>query len=103
MSAWGESSVDEVAGGVANVNLNPEAAQKARDLGWTEPIKYDYAAFNANAKPSKGDPSPHWAANAQKYEWDEDFGDVGPPVPELEKILFGDEETTMRKGEKYDV
>lgn len=32
--------------------------------------------------------APSWAANARRYEWSDDFGDVGPEDPELEKMLF---------------
>lgn len=28
--------------------------------------------------------------SARIYEWDDEFGDVGPKVPDLEKELFGD-------------
>ncbi|KAI4275520.1 MAG: hypothetical protein LQ337_003163 [Flavoplaca oasis] len=31
---------------------------------------------------------PAWAANATRYEWSEDFGDVGPEDKDLEKMLF---------------
>ncbi|KAL8941906.1 MAG: hypothetical protein Q9216_001979 [Gyalolechia sp. 2 TL-2023] len=33
---------------------------------------------------------PVWAANARRYEWSDDFGDVGPPDEELEKLLYND-------------
>jgi ATP-dependent RNA helicase DDX3X len=32
-----------------------------------------------------------WSSNAAVYEWQEEFGDVGPAFPELEKQLFGSE------------
>ncbi|KAH6671917.1 P-loop containing nucleoside triphosphate hydrolase protein [Halenospora varia] len=32
-----------------------------------------------------------WAGNAAVYEWKEEFGDVGPEFPQLEKQLFGSE------------
>ncbi|KAL8722566.1 MAG: hypothetical protein Q9225_000961 [Loekoesia sp. 1 TL-2023] len=32
--------------------------------------------------------APSWAANARRYEWSDDFGDVGPEDPDLEKMLF---------------
>ena len=31
---------------------------------------------------------PAWAANATRYEWSEEFGDVGPEDKDLEKMLF---------------
>ena len=42
---------------------------------------------------------PQWAANAMRYEWSDDFGDVGPADPELEKMLFRADEK-MEAGEK---
>jgi ATP-dependent RNA helicase DDX3X len=30
-----------------------------------------------------------WLSNAAVYEWNEDYGEVGPAFPELEKQLFG--------------
>ena len=35
---------------------------------------------------------PAWAANASRYEWSDDFGDVGPEDKDLEKMLFHAEE-----------
>ncbi|EHK97387.1 putative ATP-dependent RNA helicase ded1 [Glarea lozoyensis 74030] len=32
-----------------------------------------------------------WSSNAAVYEWQEEFGDVGPRFPELEQQLFGSE------------
>lgn len=32
-----------------------------------------------------------WANNAAVYEWDEEYGDVGPRFADLEKQLFGSE------------
>lgn len=34
---------------------------------------------------------PVWAANARRYEWSDEFGDVGPEDKELEKLLFADD------------
>lgn len=80
-------------------NMNSEAAAVAREKGWVEPQGYDYAKYNAAApqqKPAEASDAvnsdePEWAANAAKYEWSEEFGDVGPPNPELEKMLFHNE------------
>lgn len=35
---------------------------------------------------------PQWASGEARYEWNDEYGDVGPAFPELEKILFGDED-----------
>ncbi|KAL8804588.1 MAG: hypothetical protein Q9200_005770 [Gallowayella weberi] len=42
---------------------------------------------------------PAWAANAARYEWSEEFGDVGPEDKELEKMLFQADEK-MEAGDQ---
>ncbi|WEW57452.1 ATP-binding RNA helicase [Emydomyces testavorans] len=76
-------------------NMNVEAAALAREKGWAEPQRYDYAAYTASYQPGE-DPSPDsnapaWASTAAKYEWKDDYGDVGPRNEELEQVLFRDE------------
>lgn len=44
---------------------------------------------------------PVWASNAAKYEWDDEYGDVGPAHPVLEKQLFRDR-YIARAGQKLD-
>jgi ATP-dependent RNA helicase DDX3X len=39
-----------------------------------------------------------WHGTATKYEWKDEYGEVGPRIPELEKQLFGGE-FQMRRGE----
>ena len=39
------------------------------------------------------------AASARVYEWDDEYGDVGPKIPDLEKELFGHPEN---RGEGLD-
>lgn len=88
-------------------NMNVEAAAVAREKGWVAPQDYDYSKYtNANPlqKPAEGDnpeEQPKWAAKAAKYEWSEEFGDVGPPNPELEKMLFHSEYLN-RAGLKFE-
>lgn len=70
-----------------------EAAAKARAYGFVTPIKYDYSVYGVKTGPDAEDeaesvPAYNWAASAEKYEWDEEFGEVGPRVPELEDLLF---------------
>lgn len=36
---------------------------------------------------------PTWDGNARVYQWNDEFGDVGPKFPELELDLFGDPST----------
>ncbi|EED13725.1 DEAD/DEAH box RNA helicase, putative [Talaromyces stipitatus ATCC 10500] len=67
--------------------------------------KYDYSRWAPpTEKPADGiDPREDvpWASNARKYEWKEDYGDVGPEDEELEKILFRNE-FLNRVGVKFD-
>ena len=85
-----------------------ESAQLARAKGWVEPEKYDYETYNTsrgreettvvegeamNGEAETTQDVPEWAANAAKYEWSDDYGEVGPPFPDLEKQLFKDEFT----------
>ncbi|KAE8390863.1 putative DEAD/DEAH box RNA helicase [Aspergillus alliaceus] len=77
-----------------------EAASTAREKGWVEPEGYDYAKYNTlpqlpkpgeNIEPEQRQEHqglPEWAANAAKYEWKDEYGDVGPPNPQLEDMLF---------------
>ena len=80
-----------------------------------KPVEYDYNIYNASTREereaaeaklterlsnTKIDDDAHftadvplWASNAVKYEWNDEFGDVGPRHPELEKQLFRDQFT----------
>ncbi|OQE24027.1 hypothetical protein PENFLA_c010G10440 [Penicillium flavigenum] len=89
----GESPVEGVLSGVGP---NAEAAHKvARDKGWTDPVPFEYAEL-ANTKDHL-----EWAGVAVRYEWKDEYGDVGPAVPELEDQLFhGD--LIARPGAKLD-
>ena len=95
----------DVTNKVANANIqNVEAMKRSRDHGWAEPQKYDYETYNAPNVSVTPAPEavenefivPVWASNAKKYEWSDEFGDVGPRVPELERILFGDPDQPER-------
>ncbi len=69
--------------------------EEARKHGWAEPVKYNYQAYNASSREEReAVEAEHdlsdWAANAAKYEWSDEYGDVGPAHPELERLLFHD-------------
>ncbi len=55
---------------------------KARAAGWTETVAFDYDEFQRQG----GD---DWLGNAKVYEWNEEYGDVAPGHPELERQLYG--------------
>ena len=121
-AAVDKNAMGEVTGAMASANLlDLESAQRARDAGWVERETYDYAAYNAgphaapkaapDAAPNAGNREdgetteqtkdiPSWAANAMKYEWSDEYGDVGPAHPELEKQLFKNE-LLNRTGLKF--
>ena len=71
-----------------------------------KPVQYDYKIYNASTREERQDAEkeaaekkanddeqftddiPLWASNAVRYEWDDEYGDVGPAHPELERQLF---------------
>lgn len=71
-----------------------EKCKQARDAGWAAPQAYNYAAASAKHGEQVETSSTaqvnqvSWAHEAERYEWQEDYGDVGPEVPELEAQLF---------------
>ncbi|KAK2850683.1 hypothetical protein FQN49_005424 [Arthroderma sp. PD_2] len=67
-----------------------ESAAMAREKGWVVPQRYNYDAYNTLNKDEVADALP-WASNSAKYEWKEEYGDIGPPNEELEQMLFKDE------------
>ena len=100
MSDSGEkSSLADVTNKLAatNVNVRDEAAiGRVKEAKWAEPQGFNYEAYNADSKEKRealepNQSTPVWAANAVKYEWSEEYGDVGPEFKELEEVLFGDQ------------
>lgn len=91
--------ITNVTSGVADVNLKDDKdLQRARDAGWVVPVKYDYDTYNAgpNLKEDRDAAEgtqdlPTWAANAAKYEWSDEYGDVAPAFKLLEDELFNNE------------
>jgi ATP-dependent RNA helicase DDX3X len=75
----------------------------ARRQGWAEPSSYDYEEYGKQAKDNTAVDTtlPMWGHNAQKYEWREDYGDIGPRNEELEQMLYHSEFIT-RQGIKFD-
>jgi ATP-dependent RNA helicase DDX3X len=92
---------------------NEQAIQRAKEAGWGERQTYNYHATvpkpfpNGNAPEAKHDcaadagangegapvsvyaskPSA-WSHDVARYEWKEDYGDVGPRIESLENELF---------------
>lgn len=78
-------------------------AQLAREKGWVEQQNFDYSATippqeQVTDNPlSTGTEVQGWMSRARKYEWQEEYGDLGPEIPELEAELFGSE-LRLKKG-----
>lgn len=82
---------------------NEEAHNLARERGWVEPQEFDYDAYNATGKAAatREAGQSEWAHSAEKYEWKEEYGDVGPPSAALEAQLFHSG-FINRRGLKFD-
>lgn len=91
--------------------MDAAAAAVAREKGWVEPEKYDYAKYTAQPVRAVGEGASTetnafgsdlvWASDARRYEWKEEYGDVGPEDKELEQQLFRGE-FINRAGIKFD-
>ena len=100
-TATGSGSATGEASAVAAAD---DKSRVAREHGWVPPVKYDYEAFNSTREEleaaQKATPTaeaPTWAATATRYEWLDEYGDVGPAIPQLEDELFRSE-TTVKQG-----
>lgn len=104
-------------------------AERLFKAGWGKPLKYDYGRYTlptstptndaerktpavaaVNLTKAAADPAdpatendnlPIWASNAKKYEWSDEFGDVGPVFRDLELQLFHSEHIN-RTGIAFD-
>lgn len=43
-----------------------------------------------------------WASSGAVYEWNEEYGDVGPRFPDLEDQLFGKNNNHVRQGVNFE-
>lgn len=89
-----------------------DTAVKPQDHGWVDKTAYDYETYTKSSKELAqekeeraatnavadhyqdsvgGIPVGEWHNNAAVYEWNDEYGDVGPEFPELERQLFGSE------------
>lgn len=73
---------------------------------WGGKVKFDYHLYTANTREERealeaAGEAPTWASSAEKYEWSDEYGDIGPEHPELEKQLFGDE-FLVRTGNAFE-
>ncbi|KAI9675057.1 MAG: hypothetical protein M1817_001463 [Caeruleum heppii] len=80
-------------------------AEVTRAHGWVTKTEYDYNVYNASTREAREAVeqtagAPTWASNAAKYEWSEEYGDIGPAHEELEKQLFGNDRL-VRSGDEF--
>ncbi|OBT53118.1 hypothetical protein VE04_07173 [Pseudogymnoascus sp. 24MN13] len=85
-----------------NLPEDPRHSEWIKQSGHATRVAYNYAAYNmteAERRAAEGEgpilapgdvlQDEGWANNATVYEWCDEFGDVGPAHPVLEKQLFG--------------
>lgn len=99
---------DDVLKETTNINTEIEPPSEVAGFnpqakGWVKPTRYDYEIYNRNAyttgpegaaeanRVTPGNEMGLWAANAERYEWKEEYGDVAPCNTDLEKMLFQNE------------
>jgi len=65
---------------------------RAQEAGWNNPVPFQYDTV-VGGTPAEDDTrdTAVWLSDAAIYQWDDEFGDVGEPNPELEKMLFADQ------------
>lgn len=94
-------------GALAGPPRDSAKAQLARDKGWVEQQNFNYEATvppqeeAADMNLPTGSELQGWMSRARKYEWKEEYGNVGPEDPDLEKELFGSE-LRLKKGVEFD-
>ena len=109
MSANGnDHALSDVTNKLANTQFDEAALDRVKKANWVAPPRFDYAKYNESprdktvpASESERLEGPSdWAGSAVKYEFKEEFGDVGPDDEVLKKILFGDEHQ-VKQGEEF--
>lgn len=78
-----------------------EARAKVKQHQWVAKVPLNYELYNQtdNRQIMNADGEPAWLMNAVKYEWKEEFGEVGPENPVLETQLYHSEHT-VRRGQE---
>lgn len=76
-------------------HLPPAVDDGVAQAHWgVEKVAYDYEVYTKNTKElhdealANGVVDGQWASDAARYEWSDEYGDVGPEFPELEAQLF---------------
>ena len=110
MSASGDDhALADVTNKISNVQVNEAARERVKEANWGVQEGFNYAKYNAGPRdktaPASESDQPQgnassWFANAVKYEWNDDYGDIGPQHEALEKMLFGDPDK-VEQGKKF--
>ncbi len=80
------------AGKTADANGNGNLQASKPIPGWVDKEVLDYSAMDGRSGGGAFDGS------ARVYEYSDEYGDVGPRIPEFEKELFGDAATGVDSG-----
>lgn len=97
LPATEKSQNGEGSAAVPDASSAPEKKMNPQAAGWVPKTEYDYDTYNKSTKElfesqAESDSARvDWASNAAVYEWDDEFGDIGPEHAELEKMLFASE------------
>lgn len=88
-----------------NVAPNTPQDESSRDAELRTPavaaVNLTKGSDDASNLATDNENAPIWASNAKKYEWSDDFGDVGPEFLDLELQLFHGEHIN-RTGIAFD-
>lgn len=83
---------------LAGEYLSAESNRAATDTRRNNPIPFNYeTVVGGEAEKDETRQDAVWLSDAAVYQWDDEFGDVGEPNPELEKMLF-DDDNLQRAG-----
>lgn len=82
-----EAGTDAAA--IARKELLAQDLARAKDAGWNDrmPFMYETVVGGTPAEDETREDAA-WLSEAVVYEWDDEYGDVGEPNPELEKALY---------------
>ncbi|GJC82897.1 ATP-dependent RNA helicase ded1 [Colletotrichum liriopes] len=89
MSTFDTADMQSALLSVGSDKKAPAVAIDNEGKEWTQPLPYNYEELAQQGQVETTD----WEGNGAIYEWNDDYGDVGPKFPELELALFGDPDT----------
>ena len=89
MSNAGNPSADVDHVALARKEQAAKDLVRAKDAGWNNPVPFNYdTVVGGVPNPEETRETAGWLSDAVVYQWDDDFGDVGEPNPDVEKALF---------------